>query len=31
MVINTWGIGYRLWDRLDPDTFPPLAAAPEAA
>jgi DNA-binding response OmpR family regulator len=31
MVINTWGIGYRLWDRLDPDTFPPLAVAPQAA
>jgi DNA-binding winged helix-turn-helix (wHTH) protein len=24
MVINIWGIGYRLWDRTDLKSFPPL-------
>lgn len=31
LVINCWGIGYRLWDRTDLRSFPPLAPAGEAA
>jgi DNA-binding winged helix-turn-helix (wHTH) protein len=31
MVINCWGVGYRLWDRADPATLPPLSAVAEAA
>jgi DNA-binding response OmpR family regulator len=31
MVINSWGIGYRLWDRTDLVSFPPLSPTGEAA
>lgn len=31
LVVNCWGVGYRLWDRGDLTTFPPLTAAGEAA
>jgi hypothetical protein len=31
LVINCWGVGYRLWDRGDLTTFPPLSAVGEAA
>jgi DNA-binding winged helix-turn-helix (wHTH) protein len=31
MVINCWGVGYRLWDRTDLTTFPPLTPVGEAA
>jgi DNA-binding response OmpR family regulator len=31
LVVNCWGIGYRLWDRADLTTFPPLSAVGEAA
>lgn len=31
LVINCWGIGYRLWDRTDLKSFPPLAPAGEVA
>lgn len=31
LVVNCWGVGYRLWDRADLVTFPPLSAAGEAA
>lgn len=31
MVINCWGVGYRLWDRTDVVTFPPLRPASAAA
>ena len=31
IVVNVWGAGYKFWDRLDPSTFPPLAAASEVA
>jgi DNA-binding winged helix-turn-helix (wHTH) protein len=31
MVINCWGVGYRLWDRSDLTTFPPLSPVGEAA
>jgi len=24
MVVNCWGVGYRLWDRSDSEVFPPL-------
>lgn len=30
LVINCWGVGYRLWDRADLVTFPPLNAVGEA-
>jgi DNA-binding response OmpR family regulator len=30
-VINCWGVGYRLWDRGDLTTFPPLSPVGEAA
>jgi len=31
LVVNCWGVGYRLWDRADLVTFPPLSAVGEAA
>lgn len=31
MVINCWGVGYRLWDRADLVSFPPLTPVGEAA
>lgn len=31
LVVNCWGVGYRLWDRADLTTFPPLSAVGEAA
>lgn len=31
MVVNSWGIGYRLWDRTDMVSFPPLTPVGEAA
>jgi len=31
MVVNVWGVGYKLWDRLDPETFPALAAVAHPA
>jgi len=31
MVINCWGVGYRLWDRTDLTSFPPLTPLGEAA
>lgn len=31
MVINCWGIGYRLWDRTDMVSFPPLTPVGQAA
>jgi len=31
MVVNCWGVGYRLWDRTDLTTFPPLTPVGEAA
>ena len=31
MVINCWGVGYRLWDRTDLTSFPPLGPVGEAA
>lgn len=31
LIINYWGVGYRLWDRADLTTFPPLSAVGEAA
>lgn len=30
-VINCWGVGYKLWDRSDLKTFPPLTPAGEAS
>jgi DNA-binding response OmpR family regulator len=27
MVINVWGVGYKLWDRLDPDAPPPATTS----
>jgi len=31
MVVNSWGIGYRLWDRTDKVSFPPLTPVGKAA
>jgi len=31
LVVNCWGVGYRLWDRSDLTTFPPLSPVGEAA
>lgn len=31
LIVNCWGVGYRLWDRADLTTFPPLSAVGEAA
>lgn len=31
LIVNCWGVGYRLWDRGDLTTFPPLSAVGEAA
>jgi DNA-binding response OmpR family regulator len=31
LVVNCWGVGYRLWDRADLTTFPPLSAVGETA
>jgi DNA-binding response OmpR family regulator len=31
MVVNTWGVGYRLWDRTDLASFPPLTPVGKAA
>jgi DNA-binding response OmpR family regulator len=31
LIVNCWGVGYRLWDRADLTTFPPLTAVGEAA
>lgn len=31
MVVNAWGIGYRLWDRTDLSSFPPLTPVGKAA
>lgn len=31
MVINCWGVGYRLWDRTDLRSFPPLSPVGEVA
>jgi len=31
LIVNCWGVGYRLWDRADLVTFPPLGAVGEAA
>jgi DNA-binding response OmpR family regulator len=31
MVVNAWGIGYRLWDRTDLTSFPPLTPVGKAA
>jgi DNA-binding winged helix-turn-helix (wHTH) protein len=31
MIVNCWGVGYRLWERTDPATFPDLVAVAEAA
>lgn len=31
LVVNCWGVGYRLWDRADLTTFPPLSVVGEAA
>ena len=29
MIVNCWGVGYRLWDRGDLNAFPPLSVSPE--
>lgn len=31
LIVNCWAVGYRLWDRTDLTTFPPLRPAGEAA
>jgi DNA-binding response OmpR family regulator len=31
MVVNAWGVGYRLWDRTDLASFPPLTPVGKAA
>ncbi|MGE0065899.1 MAG: winged helix-turn-helix domain-containing protein [Solirubrobacterales bacterium] len=31
MIINSWGVGYRLWDRLDTVALPPLQPFDAAA
>jgi DNA-binding response OmpR family regulator len=31
MIVNSWGIGYRLWDRTDLVSFPPLSPVGDAA
>jgi DNA-binding response OmpR family regulator len=31
MIINCWGVGYRLWDRTDVIAFPPLRPVDAAA
>lgn len=31
MIITCWGVGYRLWDRTDAVTYPPLRPVDEAA
>jgi hypothetical protein len=31
MIVNSWGIGYRLWDRTDAVSFPPLTPIGRAA
>ncbi|MGE4122083.1 MAG: winged helix-turn-helix domain-containing protein [Solirubrobacterales bacterium] len=31
MVVNSWGVGYRLWDRPDTVALPPLKAVDAAA
>jgi DNA-binding response OmpR family regulator len=31
LIVNCWAVGYRLWDRTDLTTFPPLSPVGEAA